>query len=152
MIILTWSDMRCVMLTYSFESIKGSLYEHLYKCIRDDIMSGTLPPDYKLPSKRSFAKNLSVSTITVENAYNQLLSEGFIYSLPRKGYLRILQTHIKQTPQTSKKRVLLHANPRTQKRIIISPISQATTPLRTASLFQHGQSLQDRFCQTLRKG
>ena len=74
------------MLTYSFESIKGSLYEHLYKCIRDDIMSGTLPPDYKLPSKRSFAKNLSVSTITVENAYNQLLSEGFIYSLPRKGF------------------------------------------------------------------
>ena len=58
------------MLTYSFESIKGSLYEHLYKCIRDDIMSGTLPPDYKLPSKR----------------YNQLLSEGFIYSLPRKGF------------------------------------------------------------------
>ncbi len=74
------------MLTYSFESINDSLYEHLYKCIRDDILSGTLPPDYKLPSKRSFAKNLSVSTITVENAYNQLLSEGFIYSLPRKGF------------------------------------------------------------------
>jgi Transcriptional regulators containing a DNA-binding HTH domain and an aminotransferase domain (MocR family) and their eukaryotic orthologs len=74
------------MLTYSFENTNDNLYEHLYKCIRDDILSGTLPPDYKLPSKRSFAKNLSVSTITVENAYNQLLSEGFIYSLPRKGF------------------------------------------------------------------
>ena len=74
------------MLTYSFEGTKESLYEHLYKCIRDDILSGTLPADYKLPSKRSFAKNLSVSTITVENAYNQLLSEGFIYSLPRRGF------------------------------------------------------------------
>ena len=74
------------MLTYSFTGITDNLYEHLYKCIRNDIVSGVLPADYKLPSKRSFAKNLSVSTITVENAYNQLISEGFIYSLPRKGF------------------------------------------------------------------
>ncbi len=74
------------MLTYSFTGITDNLYEHLYKCIRDDVLSGSLPADYKLPSKRSFAKNLSVSTITVENAYNQLMSEGFIYSLPRKGF------------------------------------------------------------------
>ena len=74
------------MLTYTLSDIKDNLYEHLYKCIRDDIVSGTLPAHYKLPSKRSFAKNLSVSTITVENAYNQLISEGFIYSLPRKGF------------------------------------------------------------------
>ena len=29
----------------------------------------------KLPSKRSFAKNLGVSTITVESAYAQLVAE-----------------------------------------------------------------------------
>lgn len=40
----------------------------------------------KLPSKRSFAKNLNISTITVENAYAQLMAEGYIYSLPKKGY------------------------------------------------------------------
>lgn len=75
------------MLTYSFENTgTDSLYEYLYKCIKNDILTGTLLPDYKLPSKRSFAKNLGISTITVENAYEQLMAEGYIYSQPKRGY------------------------------------------------------------------
>ena len=31
-------------------------------------------------------KNLGISTITVENAYAQLIAEGYIYSIPKKGY------------------------------------------------------------------
>ena len=75
------------MLTYSFEN-KGSdsLYEYLYKQIKADIVSGTLAPDEKLPSKRALAKNLSISTITVENAYNQLTAEGYLYSVPKSGF------------------------------------------------------------------
>lgn len=75
------------MLTYSFENAgSDSLYEHLYKCIKNDILDGTLATGEKLPSKRTFAKNLNISTITVENAYAQLMAEGYIYSLPKKGY------------------------------------------------------------------
>ncbi len=75
------------MLTYSFENLGGtSLYEHLYDSIKNDILSGKLLPDYKLPSKRTFAKNLGISTITVENSYAQLIAEGYIYSIPKKGY------------------------------------------------------------------
>lgn len=75
------------MLTYSFEDTgNDSLYEYLYKCIKNDILAGTLPADYKLPSKRAFAKNLGISTITIENAYEQLMAEGYIYSIPKKGY------------------------------------------------------------------
>lgn len=75
------------MLTYSFENIgKTSLYEHLYNCIKNDIMTGLLKNGSKLPSKRSFAKNLGISSITVENAYAQLIAEGYIYSIPKKGY------------------------------------------------------------------
>lgn len=75
------------MLTYSFET-KGndSLYEYLYKQIKADIVSGTLSPDEKLPSKRSLAKHLSVSTITVENAYGQLCAEGYLYSVAKSGF------------------------------------------------------------------
>ena len=75
------------MLTYSFEG-KGSesLYAHLYNCIKNDILSGVLASGYKLPSKRAFAKNLGISTITVENAYAQLIAEGYIYSIAKKGY------------------------------------------------------------------
>ncbi len=75
------------MLTYSFAAIgSDSLYQHLYKCIKNDILQGTLIPGDKIPSKRSFAKNLNISTITIENAYAQLMAEGYIYSIPKKGY------------------------------------------------------------------
>lgn len=75
------------MLTYSFQNIgKDSLYEYLYKCIRQDILEGRIAAGEKLPSKRSFAKNLGISVITVENAYAQLMAEGYIYSVPKSGY------------------------------------------------------------------
>lgn len=74
------------MLTYNFENIDGSLYEHLYKCIKNDINNGNLNPNDHLPSKRTLAKNIGVSTITVQNAYDQLISEGYVYALTKKGY------------------------------------------------------------------
>lgn len=75
------------MLTYSFADIgSDSLYEHLYKCIKSDIITGILRPGEKMPSKRSFAKNLGISVITVENAYEQLISEGYLYSIAKKGF------------------------------------------------------------------
>ncbi|MBO6046788.1 MAG: PLP-dependent aminotransferase family protein [Erysipelotrichaceae bacterium] len=73
------------MLTYQFNS-EEPLYEQLYKYIRDDIMNGILLPGEKLPSKRTLAKQLNISTITIESSYAQLLSEGFIESKPRVGY------------------------------------------------------------------
>ena len=75
------------MLTYSFAE-KGSepLYLYLYRCIKNDIIQGNLKPGERLPSKRAFSKNLGISVITIENAYEQLLSEGYIYSQPKRGY------------------------------------------------------------------
>ena len=74
------------MLSYTFEDNNVPFYQQLYKFIKDDILNGKLYPNEPLPSKRAFARQLSISVITVENAYNQLLSEGFIYSYPRKGF------------------------------------------------------------------
>ena len=75
------------MLTYSFTNTgSDSMYEYLYKCIRNDITQGKIKAGEKLPSKRTFAKNLGISVITVENAYGQLLAEGYIYSMPKRGF------------------------------------------------------------------
>lgn len=75
------------MLTYSFdENNHKSLYQQLYTFIKNDILGGHLTADEKLPSKRTFAKNLGISIITIENAYAQLMAEGYIYSLPKKGF------------------------------------------------------------------
>lgn len=76
-----------VMLTYELKKSSGvPLYEALYRCIRGDILSGALRPGEKLPSKRALAENLEVSKITVEAAYSQLLSEGYICSREKVGY------------------------------------------------------------------
>lgn len=75
------------MLTYDLDRTGAcSLYESLYRCIRSDILDGRLAAGEKLPSKRMLAKHLGVSVITVENAYAQLAAEGYIYSLPKRGF------------------------------------------------------------------
>ena len=75
------------MLTYELKKAPGiPLYEALYRCLRSDILSGNLPAGEKLPSKRALAEHLRVSKITVETAYNQLLSEGYICSREKVGY------------------------------------------------------------------
>lgn len=75
------------MLTYDLEK-RGNktLYEYLYGCIRSDILGGKIQPDEKLPSKRTLAKNMDISIKTVENAYEQLLVEGYVRAEEKRGY------------------------------------------------------------------
>lgn len=75
------------MLDYNLENRgEASLYEYIYKQIRDDIVAGRIAAGEHLPSKRAFASHLGISVITIENAYSQLLAEGYICSMPRRGY------------------------------------------------------------------
>ena len=75
------------MLTYSMED-RGALplYEYLYRRIRQDILDGTLAAGERLPSKRVLAEHLRLSVITVESAYSQLEAEGYLYTLPKRGF------------------------------------------------------------------
>ena len=75
------------MLTYELKkSPSVPLYEALYRCIRDDILSGKLQAGEKLPSKRTLAEHLEISKVTVETAYSQLLAEGYLRSQEKIGY------------------------------------------------------------------
>ena len=75
------------MLDYNLENRgEASLYEYVYQQIRDDIVAGRIAAGEHLPSKRAFASHLGISVITIENAYSQLLAEGYICSMPRRGY------------------------------------------------------------------
>ncbi|MCF0148788.1 MAG: PLP-dependent aminotransferase family protein [Clostridium sp.] len=62
------------------------LYIQLYNFIKNEIQAGNMVANSKLPSKRKLAKYLEISQNTVESAYEQLITEGYIISLPRKGY------------------------------------------------------------------
>ena len=75
------------MITYDLKKGPGvPLYEALYRCIREDILTGKLLPGQKLPSKRALSANLEISKITVEAAYEQLMEEGFITAREKVGY------------------------------------------------------------------
>ena len=87
------------MLTYELKKAPGTpLYEALYRCIRDDILAGKLSPGEKLPSKRALAEHLEVSKVTVEGAYAQLLSEGYIRSAEKIGYFVEETEHLRPVP------------------------------------------------------
>lgn len=62
------------------------LYEQIYDYIRVHISDGKISYGEKLPSTRLLAKHLQVSRSTVELAYGQLFSEGYIESEPNRGY------------------------------------------------------------------
>ncbi|MBS4174764.1 PLP-dependent aminotransferase family protein [Bacillus sp. FJAT-49736] len=65
---------------------KVPLYLQLYNFIKQEMETGNLKPYTKLPSKRKLAKYLQVSQNTIEAAYEQLVAEGYIEGIPRKGY------------------------------------------------------------------
>lgn len=62
------------------------LYEQIYEYIRQEIREGKLLAGERLPSTRSLAEYLQVARSTVEYAYDQLLSEGYIEARPYRGY------------------------------------------------------------------
>ena len=75
------------MLTYAMEERGGApLYEYLYRCIRQDILTGRLSAGEKLPSRRCLAEHLRLSVTTVEGAYRQLEAEGYITACRRRGF------------------------------------------------------------------
>lgn len=65
---------------------KTPLYDQIYTYIKNEIRSGSIPYQAKLPSTRSLATHLQVSRNTVDMAYSQLVSEGYIESKSKSGY------------------------------------------------------------------
>lgn len=65
---------------------KTPLYEQIYDYIREEIRRRQILPGERLPSSRALSSYLQVSRSTVELAYEQLVSEGYLESVPYRGY------------------------------------------------------------------
>ena len=61
------------------------IYEQICLQIKGLIMDGTLQPGEMLPSMRGLAKDLHISVITVQRAYEDLTRDGFIETVSGKG-------------------------------------------------------------------
>ena len=61
------------------------IYDQISAQLKSQIISGTLQPGEALPSIRALAKDLKISVITTKRAYDELESEGFLYTVAGKG-------------------------------------------------------------------
>lgn len=76
------------------------LYIQVYTEIKLSIQHQTLLAGDKLPSKRQLAELNGISQNTVLNAYEQLLTEGYIYAKERQGYYVADVQHLFQVDVT----------------------------------------------------
>ena len=60
-------------------------YEQIYTQLKAQIIAGALTPGEALPSIRALAKDLKISVITTKRAYDELETEGFLYTVAGKG-------------------------------------------------------------------
>ncbi len=61
------------------------IYEQIKDGIRHLLLSNAILADEKLPSVRELASNLAINPNTIQRAYRELESEGYIYSKQGKG-------------------------------------------------------------------
>ncbi|MDD2402580.1 MAG: GntR family transcriptional regulator [Clostridia bacterium] len=61
------------------------LYEQIKEKMKTLIISGALKSDEKIPSVRELAQSLTINPNTIQKAYKDLETEGFIYSVRAKG-------------------------------------------------------------------
>ena len=61
------------------------IYEQITSQIKEMVMKGELKPGDAMPSMRRLAKDLHVSVITTQRAYDDLQRDGFILTVPAKG-------------------------------------------------------------------
>ena len=61
------------------------IYEQVRDGLRSLMVTGVLAAGEKLPSVRSLATELAINPNTIQRAYNELETEGYLYSVPGKG-------------------------------------------------------------------
>ncbi len=79
------------------KSKKMPLYLQLYRNLRKNIREGELGAGERLPAIREMREITGLSRTTVENAYQQLLMEGYIESRQKVGYF-VLPLKIAEPP------------------------------------------------------
>ena len=71
---------------YISEHSNAAIYEQIEQQIKDAILRQELKAEEALPSIRGLAKDLQISVITTKRAYEELETQGLIYSVPGRGF------------------------------------------------------------------
>jgi GntR family transcriptional regulator/MocR family aminotransferase len=128
------------------------LTTQLYRGIRDAILSGTLPPESRVPSTRDLAQSEGVARNIALRVYEQLLSEGYLVQRRGAGtYVApelpaTLLTRLRTTPATP---TAPPAPPRLSRRgqrlLPLAPTTWAPVTPAVAVDFRYGPTALDDF-------
>lgn len=81
-------NIKSILSNYGFDNKDDykSIYIHIYNSIKAAIVNKALPEGIKLPPSRVLADDINVSRSTVIKAYDLLVLEKYINSVPGSGY------------------------------------------------------------------
>lgn len=68
------------------------IYEQIKDGLRHLVVTGAVEPGEKLPSVRALAATLAINPNTIQRAYNDLETEGYLVTRPGKGSFAAEQT------------------------------------------------------------
>lgn len=71
------------------------IYEQIMEGLRRLVITGAIAQDEKLPSVRELASELAINPNTIQRAYRELETEGYIYTVPGKGSFAAEQSGVK---------------------------------------------------------
>jgi GntR family transcriptional regulator/MocR family aminotransferase len=132
----------------------GPIYRQIYSAIRRSILSGEFASGLRLPASRLLAQQLGVARMTVINAYEQLLAEGYLEGRAGAGTYVASQLpeeflQIPRAGKTSEKKRLPRSKPSLSAYgTYLSRQSAALLRSHSATTvipFQHGLPAIDRF-------
>lgn len=83
---MTIPEVVLMITAYLDSSQREPLYMQLYTHLKEMIEKDALRAHERLPSKRKLARHLEVSVMTIEKSYQQLMLEGYVYAVEKKGY------------------------------------------------------------------
>lgn len=90
------------MICFNLDKKNKPIYISIYRQIKNSILNNELKPNEALESKRKLAQRLNVSVNTIMQAYELLLDEGLIISIPQKGYY-VIDYKIQNKKEDNKK-------------------------------------------------
>lgn len=85
------------------------LYEMIYEHLKAELYAGKYEAKARFPSRRASAKRFQVSLNTIDQAYQQLVDEGFVKAVERSGFFvlplpgNILTQALQETPKRAEK-------------------------------------------------
>lgn len=81
---------------YKLDHTSGKpIYEQIRDNLKKLIIDGILKPDEKILSVRELAVEMTINPNTIQKAYKELESEGYIYSVRAKGFFVAPKDNVK---------------------------------------------------------